>query len=674
MTILKYPIIPITIIAAIGIALGSNNSIQPITASAIMAVAFAALVMAYRFSLKELLPKPYFTISVGIAALVLGIWVASLHYAPNHNAHYTRMIDDSEKPTIKGYISERIKPNNFSEKYYLKVQAVNGQYATGKILVTASKKKFPELLNAGDIIVIYDSPQPITKAGNPYQFDYAAYMERQNIFHQIKLKSNHIKAGQLKNTDYYIECFRNDLISSFNQHNYSPKVMNVIKALLLGQRQDMDKDINQDYIDAGVIHILAISGLHIAILFYIINLILKPLTRFRKKGRLIQLLLILAFLWSFAIVAGLSASVVRAVVMFSFVSIGLYFNRNANTFNSIAVSMLVLLLAKPSFLFDVGFQLSYAAVFSIVWLQPLYRKIKISKYKVVNYFADVVVISLVAQLGVLPLTLYYFGQFPALFPIANIVAIPAVTVVLVMGIVVVIINYIYSNLALLVGKVLAFLIECMNGFIGWIASFKGLVIKDISFTLPLTASLYGIIIAAVLWGFQKKYKRTVALLCAIILFQSIYIVTKWQRTNSNEFVVFNNWANSLIAYKQSGITYFYSNDSIALENWNLKAYAKGNFADSVTVLPLQHTFWYKQKRILVVDSLKIYETGINPDIVVLRQSTGVNLQRLIETTKPKVIVADATNYQGSINRWKATCNKNKIPFHATAEKGSYILK
>ncbi len=674
MKILKYPVIPITLLLAAGIAVSAYTNLTAVVLYSCTAVAFIFFIITYWFSFKTLLPKPYFAVSTGLLAFFVGMLTFSLHYPPNQATHYTLLLTTEETPLIKGYISERIKPNDFNEKYYFKIQSVNKQHATGKLLVTVPKNDDDSFLNAGDVMIIHAMPKPITKIGNPHQFDYAAYMKKQHVFHQIKLKDNYIVTGQVKNFDYYTEHFRNILINSFEKHNYSPTVMNVVKALLLGQRQDMDKDINQDYIDAGVVHILAISGLHIGILFYILSLLLKPLNHFSKRGKLLQLLITLAFLWSFAIIAGLSASIVRAVVMFSFVSIGLYFNRNANTFNSIAVSMLALLLVKPAFLFDVGFQLSYAAVFAIVWMQPLYRKIKISKYKAINYFIDIVIISLVAQMGVLPLSLYYFNQFPMLFPIANIFAIPLVTVILIIGIIVLALNFIYSDLALLVGKVLGSLIEFMNSFINWIASFKTFVIKDIPFTLLLTISLYTIIAFGVLWSFKKEYKRMVALLCAIVLFQIIYTTTKWQADSSEAFVVFNNYNHSLAAHKQHNTITFYTNDSLAPENRNIKAYAKGSFTDSIAILPLQNTLWFKQNKILVIDSLGVYSNEITPDILLLTHSPKINLERLLDTLSPKSIIADATNYKSYIARWEATCRKKKIPFHATAEKGSYIIK
>src|SRR5690606_8454117 len=137
---------------------------------------------------------------------------------------------------------------------------------------------------------------------------------------------------------------------------------------------------------------------------------------------------------------------------------------------------------------------SYAAVFAIVGLQPLYKRLKTSKYKAVNYITDTVIISLVAQIGVLPLTLYYFNQFPLLFLVANIVVIPLSTAILLLGLLVLGLNFTFPAVGVEVGKVLFWSIEVMNNFIAWVASFEGLVLKNIPFTLFLGLASYTVIV------------------------------------------------------------------------------------------------------------------------------------------------------------------------------------
>lgn len=669
--VVKQPIILILFFLATGIL--ANYHLRPSFAVISLYTAVAVLLFAFSFtkSQRSLHPRPYFLLATCMLSFGTGMLTHWLHYAPNNNLHYSHLLTDSEVPVIKGVVTERLKPTDYYQKYYFKVQSVNKEPAMGQLLLAVPKDSLQKPLHSGDILVIVDNPQPISKSSNPNQFDYSEYMAKQNIFHQLRLKENYIAAGREKNSDYYLGTLRASLINSFDIHNYPTKVKNMINALLLGQRQDMDKQTSEEYTNAGVIHILAISGLHFATLFYILSLLLTPLRKFNKSGELWQLVIVLAILWTFAFITGLSASVVRSVVMFSFVGIGRYFNRNSNIFNSIAVSMLVLLLAKPNFLFDVGFQLSYAAVFAIVWLQPLYSRVRTSKYKAVNYLTDTIVISLIAQIGVLPLSLYYFNQFPLLFLLANIIVIPLSTAVLLLALVVLILNFTIPYVAIWVGKALAILITSMNEFTAWIASFESLVIEDIPFTLLLNIALYACIILAVRWMYQKSYKRTMAVLASVLAFQLVFTVTSLGAKTGNELIVFNNRENTLITVKNMQRIALHSNDSLAAGTAAIKDYNKENFNPALTTLPLKNILWHNNKRILILDSLSAYPSNVSPDILLLTQSPKTNIEHILLQLKPKQVVADATNYKSYISRWKATCKKLEIPFHDTTDKGFF---
>lgn len=672
MTVLKYPIILITVIFTLGILVGYHFNLPSTLLYLLNFTAFSSLIISFWHAKKAFLQKPYFTISVVFCSFFIGMLVQSLHYPTNQKLHYSHKLTDGT-PLIKGMISERLKPNLYQEKYYFDVISINQQPATGKMLLTVSKGPLSKQLNPGDSFIIADTPQPIPKALNPYQFDYAGYMQKQDVFHQLHLKNNFVATGTVKNFDYYIGRLRNKLTQSFSAHNHSPEVQQTLNALLLGQRQDMNSVTANNYKNAGVLHILAISGLHFAVLFYILTFVFRPLKKLKGKGQLLQLIAVLTILWGFAFITGLSASVVRSVVMFSFIGVGQYLNRNTNIYNSLALSMLVLLLVKPGFLFDAGFQLSYLAVISIVWFEPFYKKIKLSKYRAVNYLGDTLLISLAAQIGVLPLSLYYFNQFPLLFLLANVVVIPLSNIILVLGLGVLILNFVWMDAALLTGKVLELLVETMNGFIAWIASFDSFVFKDIPFTLSLSVSLYVLLTAIALWIYKRNYTRTAAVLCSLFLFQCILFFTAWSTKNREELIVFHNSKHTIMALKDNNKITVISTDSMAKESSVIAAYNKGSFKQSLKIQPLQNLIYCKGKKILLLDKDALYQSNIKPDVLILTNSSKVNLTRAIQELKPKLIIADGTNYKKHIKHWKATCFNENIPFHATAEKGYYIF-
>lgn len=673
MPILRYPIVSLTLFFALGICLG--RWLRPDTLPLIImaGIGASATIVLYFLSKKNSGLSQYFTGSAYLLLFICGVATYTLHYAPAHQLHYSRFLNGEDVPTLRGYISERLKPNEFAEKYYFEVNEVDGQPVTGKIMVTVPKDSPTLKFTEGQRLLIHTEPQPLPKALNPYQFDYGEYLRNQNVFHRITLKKNFVKLGFEENATFYLGKLRENLSRSFDIHGYNASVKEMLNALLLGQRQDMEKSITENYTNTGVVHILAISGLHFGVLYVILGFLLKPLDRFGSNGRLLRLILILGVLWLFALISGMSASVVRSVVTFTFIGIGLYINRNSNIYNSLAASMFFILLFTPNFLFDVGFQLSYGAVIAIVALQPVYQRLPKSRYHAVNYLGETIWLSLTAQLGVLPLCLYYFNQFPLLFLLANIVVVPLSTAVLLLGLLVLTLNYIWDSAAVILGYILEFLINAMNSFTAWVATFKDFIIQDIPFTLLLAVTLCLVILSFGRWLLRADFQRTALLLGFVILFQGLYIATKQSADNQHEMIIFNEWNSSLITEKRDNNIIAYSNDTAVFINRNLKAYIRGNFSDSLILKPMQNVFWFEGKKMLMIDSTSIYTANLKPDVLLLTQSPKINLDKVIADLKPKQIVADAGNYKYMVNRWKATCRKRKIPFHATAEKGFYKI-
>ena len=603
-------------------------------------------------------------------AFAIGMICFYVHSESNYSTHYSKN-EINERNSIRGFVTTTLKPNEKYNKYFVELTHYNDSITTGKILLY-NPKTSDNKLHAGDEIWINASIYPIPKAFNPYQFDYSKYLEKQNVAHQIYANENQIRVIQTrKNIDFYIENLRNNLSESFSIHHFEPKTKAIIDALILGQRLELDKDTIADYSNAGVIHILAISGLHISIIYFFIVFLLKPLKRIRF-GAEIQLLLVLAILWLFALLTGLPASVTRAVTLFSFISIGKYFNQPKAIYNALAVSALLILLVKPNSIFDIGFQLSYAAVLSIVLFQPFYKKFYFSENTIAIYFTDIVLVSLAAQIGVLPLSLYYFNQLPLLFLLANLVIIPLSSLVLIVGIVILPLNYALPSVAVFLGKILEFSIQFMNDYIHWIAQFKSGIITNISFSGWLTFSMYLIIIAFIYWLYHTKDKNIKYVLGTLLIFQLSYISIKWSENNSSELVVFNEKSTLIGIKKQNNVIAF--SDIPENHNATLNHYTRGTFSDSLRIFPMQNAISFQNKRILVIDSLGIYKTSIHPEIIILTQNPKINLTRLIQEMKPKEIIADKSNYKNTIKIWEVTCRKEKIPFHAIAEKGFYRLK
>ena len=444
--------------------------------------------------------------------------------------------------------------------------------------------------------------------------------------------------------------------------------------IFLGQRQSINPETYQNYINAGAVHILAISGLHIGIVLGILNGFLLPLTYF-KNGRYFKLIIILLLLWSFAIISGFSASVTRAVTMFSIVSFAMHIKRPSNIYNTLVLSMFIILLFKPLFIFDVGFQLSYVAVFAIVWIKPLIDSWWSPKPKFLKFIWDIFTVSLAAQIGVTPISLFYFHQFPGLFFISNLIIIPLLGIILTLGfftITFALLNILPKFLA----SLFSFIIETLNRFVAWVADKEDYLITNIAFDITLLIPIYVLVLASVFYMKRYSVKRLYLVLISIGLLQSVLILKRHSHTTA-QFIIFNKSRFTVIGiYQKKSLKVYHNLDSISKFNdKTITTYKVAKYINYVQEDSIKDFYHFNNKLIYVVDSLGVYNLkSKQPYYVLLRNSPKINLSRLIDSLKPKYIIADASNYTSYVKRWETTCRKRKLPFHYTNEKGAFILE
>jgi competence protein ComEC len=267
---------------------------------------------------------------------------------------------------------------------------------------------------------------------------------------------------------------------------------------------------------------------------------------------------------------------VRAVTMFSFITIGMYMRRETNIYNTLGSSILLILLIRPNFLFDVGFQLSYCAVFSIVTIQPLFAKLWKSSNKIIQYFYDILTVSFAAQIGVLPLSLYYFHQFPGLFFLTNLVVIPLLTLILVCGMIALLFAVMRIPTEIFI-HLLSFLVGLMNRYVAFISSFRNFIITGIPFNKLLLFSSLLAFIGMILWFKKPKYNRIVIALICIITFQLSLIGSIAYHKSKNEFIIFQYPKQTILAKKTNNSITLFSNEKEIETNYAIKNYLQANF-------------------------------------------------------------------------------------------------
>nr|WP_262920454.1 ComEC/Rec2 family competence protein [Hanstruepera flava] len=637
------------------------------------------LFVSYFISRHSLKRHTDFAILAYFTLISVGISIKNLHNQQNFNNYYSKVLklNNNDLHLIKITIAENLKPNQTFNRYVAKITKVDSVNVIGKILLNFKRDSTHTLFNIDTQLVLKGRLQELYPPLNPHQFDYKAYLNNHDIYAQMYSDSASVivEHTEMHSVFGYADYVRRKVISKLDNYHFEPNEMAVIKALFLGQRQDISNELRQQYVDAGAIHILAISGLHIGIILIILNHIFGFLKRF-KKGYVLKTILILFLLWAFAIIAGLSPSVLRAVTMFSVVAIAMNLKRPYNIYNTLAISAFVLLLFNPMLLFEIGFQLSYLAVIGIVSIQPLLFNAIKTKYWFINKILILLTVSIAAQIGVLPLSLFYFHQFPGLFFISNVVVIPFLGFILSCGFIVTVLallNIPYNFLVLLFET----LIRWMNQFFNWVSQQDTFIFKNISFTLIMVISCYLLIICITRLLVAFHYKRLIYVLISIMVFQGIYLYTNYSNKANSELVIFHKSRHSVIGKKQDDILLLsHDLDSIKRHSdYIIQNYTVGNFIDSTREDNISNLYQLNDKTLLVVDSTSVYSNlSFQPDYVLLRQSPKINLNRLLDSLKIKTVVTDGSNYTSYVKRWQQTCLKQNVPFHYTGEKGAFIIK
>ncbi len=616
------------------------------------------------------------SISFGVMALLsticLGVLAVSLWEPKNQKNHYYHQnLQTAHLWKLK--VREVLKSNSFSDRYVGKVFAMDGQRISGQLVLQQYRDSATAKFHVDDELLVFGRLSEVKPPLNPYQFDYRAYLNDLGIYHQLQINTtNHIATKHSSMTVYGLAAsVRRTMISKLQQANFGKEELSIIQALLLGQRDDVSQETYNNYKNAGAVHILAVSGLHIGIILLLLQFLLRPL-ELLPKGKTIKLMVIVIFLWCFALLAGFSASVVRAVSMFSFVAYALYLNRPSNTFNILALSMFfILLLINPMLLFQVGFQMSYAAVFAILWIYPLFQKLWFPKNTIIRKIWQLLSVSVAAQIGVLPISLFYFHQFPALFFVSNLLIVPALGLILGFGILTIILALL-DVLPPWLAAGYNTLINLMNSIIEGVAQQEAFVFKNISFDGMQMLLSYAIILSLMLLFTRISYKRAMVFLGCVMAFQIWVIYASFATSKKSSLSIAHRNKTSVLLHQSGYQLYVYTSDSIGSEAI-AKDYQIGQGLKNTQFKPLQNSYDWASKAVLLVDSLGIYSSE-NVDYLVLTQSPKINLERLIDSIRPKHIIADGNNYGSYVERWKKTCAKRKLPFHHTGEKGAYYFE
>lgn len=667
MGVLQFPVVKVAIGFVVGLLAAIYFDFGLIIGITGVICSFLLFLLTYLFWQK----KVVFGVTVFIFSIGIGIFTYTLHTDIFHKNHYIYKISDRNQ-IVNLTLDSKLKPNAYNHRYYAKINSIDNQKSIGTVLVNLNKDIYPTELEIGTNLEIFSKISLNSIPKNPSQFDYGKYLERQKVYAQIYTDSTNVrKLYTEKTVNYYTYKIRHRILDNFLKSGFSEDELTILHALILGQQQDISPEILQAYQYAGAVHILSVSGLHVAYIYLFLNFILKFIPN-HKRGKMIKLSILILSLWGFALLAGMAPAIVRAVTMFSFVSFGVFLTRNTNIIYTLLISMLFILLCNPSFLFDVGFQLSYLALFFIVWAKPMMDTWYSPSNKIKKYIWDIITVSLSAQIGVLPLSLYYFNQFPTLFIITNLFVLFPLSIFMIYGVVLSVLA-LFGFVNFYLSKIMEYGIWYINQVSFQVSKFESFVFKEVSFTIYMLLGWYCVIFSFFIWVQNRSFSGMKTLLFSVLALQTIYIYNVVKVKNSDEFIVFNKNRTTLLSERRSNEISVFTNDSVTEKEYLIRSYKIGSFSKKIQIDSLQHLYFSNGKKILLIDDVITYDEGLSPDVVLLVGSPKLNLDRFLKKHKPEIIVADASNYKSYIQLWKQTCEEHKIRFHSTYEVGFFKI-
>lgn len=618
------------------------------------------------------------------------------HYSEYHYGHILQkqnyvLAQINEAPVDKG------KSIRAEIKLIGMLQNDKWKTCTGRAMLSLVRDSMSTQLHYGDMLLLHASFSAIPAPQNPSEFNYRRYLQFHNIKYQAYCKAS--SWVNLKQNDGNIvlkKCLalRDYLLRVFLENGIEGKEYAVGAALILGYEDKLDAEIMNAYAASGALHVLSVSGLHIAIVLVILNSLLFFLDKF-KRARLLKAFILLLLLWMYAALTGLSPSVLRSAAMFSLIIIGKSLDRYTNIYNTLASSMLVLLLWNPFLLMEVGFQLSYLAVLGIVSFQAGIQELWEPRNKLLKHIWTLTSVSIAAQLSTFPLGLFYFHQFPNYFLLSNLIVIPVSTAVLYLGVGVCLLAKL-KMAAVLLCKLLSSLLWFLNASVQFFEQLPHAVIQGVSITVLESCLLYLLIGSFFLFLIGRKIIFLISGAAFIGLLVLAIIFEKYGHLQQEKLVIYHVKSHSAIDFISGNKNYFFADSALLHNEGKLLYHIKHNWWDlglsnsysfdwrhlqsgfqSPVLKCKEYIIQFSSKKLIYitlqnVERIKFVSMTETIDYIVLTANVKIHLGKLFERLKFKKVIFDSSNSKGKIRFWKEQCNALKLEYYDVLEQGAFV--
>lgn len=591
----------------------------------------------------------------GFSVFLICVALASIRFQQVQNEMRVDQLEHKKRFVVKLVESPVEKAKSYSITVDIKQSQQDSlwQKESAKAILYLQKDSLLSNLKAGDYLMITSSLQQVQNAGNPYEFDYVGYLETKHILYSSYLRSESwkkldIHSYSLKDRSWN---WRNQLLSIYKENGISDESFDILAALTLGYKSTLDPEVRRAWADAGAMHVLAVSGLHVGIIYLVMSWLLSFLAN-KKWGNVLRGILLLVSLWFYALLTGLSPSVMRASCMFSFIVFGQILNRRGNIYNSLAASAFFLLLYDPYLLFTVGFQFSYLAVVGIVFLQPKFDQLLYVPNVILNKIWQLTTVSFAAQLATFPLSIYYFNQFPTYFLLSGYIVISMAGILIYLSAVLLIFSPIewISNA---LGWTLQKLVAGMNWAIVQIQELPAAVFRNLQMSDYQMILLYLLLLSGILIFIFKK-KKAVFVLIVILIGIKLPDLYELYQKSEKEMIVFNAGKNSCYAFTNGKLVSVFIDPNMEEKKLNriLNPYLLNHKLNikQIDTLPDICIKSVGKNRIAIVNkrmrNLDQIIDSLNIDLLVLRKLNRKNIKNLIKNENCQLILdASLSNYE-----------------------------
>ena len=582
-------------------------------------------------------------------------------------------------------VVEAPQEKNQSYKWNVRIDGVykGGEWieTSGNALLYAEKKSKTRNIQYGDQLFISAQLEEVPPPANPNEFNYKRYLRHHYIFHRAYIRSEAFEKVAEHKAHTLIEfalSTRSQLLEILRFYGFSGDEYAVLSALILGFKDHLDFEITQAFSSAGAMHVLAVSGLHVGIILLLVSLLLKPLRR-HAILKYVKLLVELLAVWGFAILTGLSPSVIRAATMFSFIAVGKTLDRNTNIYNTLAVSAFFILLIEPYMLMEVGFQLSFLAVLGILLIQPkIYQLIQINN-RLLDWVWTITTVSIAAQIATAPLGLLYFHQFPNYFIFSNLIVIPSAFVLVIGGVALFLtssLEWLAEPIALLLNTA----VSLLNRFVKITEHLPYSISSQIDLSTPETWLIYFCISCILVFIYFKRKQFFIYALGGWVIFTFVQLLENRSLENQRLLTVYSTKRTTAVDYINGNQHLFVGHAALLNDPSSLQ-------------FNIWHHWWANdltERHTVEIDTLgtvSIIETPTVPLVIIKSGSVDwksippngfwvISERAMVPTEKKigpiKCVILDGSLHWKKRRKWIKWCQGNQLNFWDVKKRGAYV--